>query len=146
MQIKVKAWEVDMSRRQKELTKSRVPASILDQPKNEESGILTNFFESIESTQEIVLLHTETGFVPETIRLKKGQNYKIHVVNVSESEKNSSFILDAFSEHHAMYFGQKKSFSLSPKSEGIYSFLCPETARQGKIIIIGDENRKPASK
>ncbi len=145
MQVKVKAWEIDMSRRQKELFKSRMPASIVDQPEKKDDGILTNFFDSIEPTQEIVLLQTENGFVPETIRLRKGQSYRLHIVNVNQKEKNASFILDAFSEHHATYFGQEKSFSITPKTEGIYSFISPETAKQGRIIVIPDSDRKPAS-
>ncbi len=146
VQVKVKAWEVDMSRRQKELSKSRVPASIVDEAKTENpSNLLTHFFDSIDPTQEIVIINTPNGFVPSAIRLKKGMNYKIHIVNVNDKQKNSSFILEAFSEHHATYFGQEKNFTVSPKAEGIFSFQCPETAHQGKIIVFTDSERKPAS-
>jgi plastocyanin domain-containing protein len=141
----VKAWDVDMSRRQKELTHSRMPANVFDLPAKKDEGMAANYFESIEPTQEIVILNTEKGFIPETVRLKKGQNYKIHVVNVNNKEKNTSFVLDAFSEHHGTYFGQEKSFSLSPRTEGIFSFQCPETAKQGRLIIVSDSERKPAN-
>jgi hypothetical protein len=145
LNVTVKAWEVDLSRRKKELEHSRLPASIVDQPKKENSEILGSFFESLDPSQEIVILNTDKGFVPETVRLKKGQNYKIHIVNVNEKEKNTSFILDAFSEHHATYFGQEKNFSMSPKTAGIFSFLCPETAKQGRIVVSDSESgRKPA--
>lgn len=150
VQVKVKAWEVDMSRRTKELQRSRMPASIVDvQASEKDSGLVSNFFESLEPTQEIVILQTETGFVPETVRLKMGSNYRIHVVNVNEKEKNTSFILDSFSEHHATYFGLKKSFSLKPKAEGIFSFVSPETGKQGRLVIVGADPaaaRVPASK
>jgi hypothetical protein len=43
------------------------------------------------------------------------------------------------------YFGREKSFNISPKADGIFSFQCPETAQQGRIIVTGDEGRKPAS-
>lgn len=145
IQVSVKAWELDMSRRQKELSHSRMPASVVDQVPKKEDGLVSNFFESVEPTQEIVILNTEKGFVPETVHLKKGQNYKIHIVNVNDKEKNTSFILDAFSEHHATYFGQEKSFALAPKAEGIFSFQCPETAKQGRLVIVSDSERKPAS-
>lgn len=145
IQVSVKAWDVDMSRRQKELTHSRLPASVVDSVPAKGGGLMSNFFESIEPAQEIVILNTEKGFVPETIRLKKGQNYKIHVVNVNDGEKNTSFVLDAFSEHHATYFGKEKTFALAPKTEGIFSFQCPETAKQGRIIIISESERKPAA-
>lgn len=147
-QVSVRAWEVDMSRRQTELKSMRMPASIVDEPKKPADNMVSNFFESVDPTQEIVIMNTEKGFVPETLHLKKGQNYKIFVVNVNEKEKNTSFVLDAFSEHHATYFGQQKSFTISPKADGIFSFQCPETASQGKIIVFSDDlnpARKPAS-
>jgi hypothetical protein len=143
--VTVKAWEVDLSRRKKDLENSRRPASIVDEAKKEDSPILGSFLESLDPSQEIVILNTEKGFVPETVRLKKGQNYKIHIVNVNEKEKNTSFILDAFSEHHATYFGQEKTFAMSPKAAGIFSFLCPETSKQGRIVVSEVESgRKPA--
>lgn len=144
-QVSVKAWQVDLSRRSKDLKTLRLPASIVDEAQKKQVET-TNYFEATEPTQEIVIMNTPKGFVPETIRLKKGQNYKIHVVNVNEKEKNTSFILDAFSEHHATYFGQQKSFTVSPKADGIFSFQCPETAIQGKVIVFSEDNtRKPAS-
>jgi plastocyanin domain-containing protein len=141
----VKAWEVDFSRRQKDLKSLRLPASITDQQTDSTDKMVSNFFEAVEPTQEIVIMNTKKGFVPETIRLRKGQSYKIFVVNVNDKEKNTSFILDSFSEHHATYFGEEKSFNISPKADGIFSFQCPETAQQGRIIVTGDEGRKPAS-
>lgn len=146
--VTVRAWDVDLSRRKKDLPNSRRPASVSDQVNKDPSkNLLSNFFESVEPTQEIVILNTEKGFIPETVRLKKGQNYKIHIVNVNDKEKNTSFILDAFSEHHATYYGQEKSFAMAPKTEGVFSFQCPETAKQGRIVVFtdSDSGRKPAS-
>lgn len=147
-QVSVRAWEVDMSRRTKDLKTMRAPASIVDTPQKMESSMASQFLHSADPTQEIVIMNTDKGFVPGTIHLKKGQNYKIFVVNVNDKEKNTSFVLDAFSEHHGVYFGQQKSFSISPKTDGIFSFQCPETAKQGRIIVISDEmnpSRLPAS-
>lgn len=145
MQISVKAWEVDMTRRQKDLQKNqRGPASLLMDEKKPEK-LVDSFFEAMGPSQEIVILNTTNGFVPENIKLKKGNNYKIHIVNVNEKEKNVSFILDAFSEHHGTFYGQPKTFSLNPKTDGIFSFQCPETAKQGRLIIYSDDPRKPAS-
>ncbi len=143
--VHVKAWQVDISRRQKELKSLRLPANIIDQPQKKDEELLGNYFQVTEPTQEIVILNTEKGFVPEAIRLKKGQPYKILVVNVNDKEKNTSFILDAFSEHHGTYFGAPKSFMISPKTDGIFSFQCPETAKQGRIIVYSESERKPAS-
>lgn len=148
LQVSVKAWEVDMSRREKDLDKFRGPASV--EAEKKDKTWLQGLFQAtpnFENEQEIVILNTDKGFVPETLKLKKGKSYKIHVVNVNEKEKNTSFVLDAFSEHHGTYFGQLKTFELSPKTDGVFSFLCPETSKQGRIIVIpdGDSGRKPAS-
>lgn len=140
------AWDVDMSRRQKDLNKyeqeysARLPASLMnnDQKSLPSKNILERVLVASEPEQEIVILNTEAGFVPNTIRLKKDGSYKIVVVNVNEKEKNVSFIMDSFSEHHATYFGQIKTFNISPKLEGVFSFQSPETAAQGKVVVYSD--------
>lgn len=145
------AWEIDFSRRQVDFNKvkneDRLPASIQE---DQSASILTKVFDSAEPTQDIVIMNTDKGFVPEIVRLRKGGNYRIHVVNVNNKEKNVSFVLDAFSEHHNTVFGEQKTFSVTPKTDGIFSYQCPETAVQGKFIIYSDggkvADRKPASK
>lgn len=169
--IKVHAWELDFSRRNTETQKSNslsqevVPLSeniaLPMDPKNLETGagesqnasnykvknndnLFSKVFSQItDPAQTIVILNTDQGFVPDTLRLRKGANYRIYVVNTNEAQKNLSFSLDAFSEHHSTYFGKNKSFDLSPKVEGIFSFQCPETAKQGKVVVYDD--RSPAS-
>lgn len=143
------AFEVDFSRRQVDFNKvkneDRLPASIRE---DQSSTILSKVFEAVEPTQDIVIMNTDRGFVPDTVRLKKGSNYRIHVVNVNGKEKNVSFVLDAFSEHHNTVFGEQKTFNVTPKADGIFSYQCPETAVQGKFIIYSDSgtsDRKPAS-
>lgn len=144
VQVTVRAWDVDLSRRQKDLQKVQGPG-LVGETTVAPSQLVDSFFDSFGPTQEVVIILTNKGFVPETIRMKKGTNYKVHVVNVNEKDKNVSFVLDAFSEHHGTLFGQQTSFSLSPKIDGIFSFQCPETAKQGRIIVYSDEQRKPAS-
>jgi plastocyanin domain-containing protein len=140
--VQVRAWDVDFSRREKDLKSMRLPASVVDEPqKPKDENIFSGFFEAVSPTQEIVIMNTDKGFIPETVRLKKGQQYKLFIVNVNGKEKNSSFILDAFSEHHATYFGEQKEFTISPKTDGIFSFQCPETAKQGRIIVYTDDNK-----
>lgn len=142
------AWEVDFSRRQLDFNRvkneDRLPASIQD---DQSASILTKVFEATEPTQDIVIMNTDKGFVPNQVRLKKGGNYRVHVVNVNPKEKNVSFVLDAFSEHHSTVFGEQKTFYVTPKTDGVFSYQCPETAVQGKIIIFSDSasDRKPAS-
>ncbi len=152
------AWEIDFSRRTQNETKhptdveplkiSRSPASAPAAPQKSPPKLLEDVFKSSEPVQDIVILNTEKGFIPETIRLKKDGRYKITLVNVNEKEKNVSFILDAFSESHATYFGQTKSFEVMPKTDGIFSFICPETEAKGRMVIYsggGSSPRSPAS-
>lgn len=139
------AWEIDLSRRQMDFDKvkdmSRLPASIATE---ESLSVTEKLFSMAEPEQDVVILNTEKGFVPQTLRLKKGGNYKVHIVNVHKMEKSLSFVLDAFSENHSTLFGEERSFTLTPKTDGIFSYQCPETAIQGKIIVFSD-TRKPAS-
>lgn len=144
------AWEIDFSRRQVDFKrveeKSRLPASVQFETSHETQ--LQRVLEAVEPAQDIVIMNTDKGFVPETLHLKKGQRYRIHVVNVNASSKNVSFIMDAFSEHHATFFGQQTSFEVSPQVEGIFSYQCPETAMQGKLVVYTMDalsQRQPAS-
>lgn len=153
MHVSVKAWDVDMSRRSTDMQRMKIsgPTNVDMTNRKVESrdgqSLLTGIFSSsLEPTQEVVILNTDKGFVPETLNLKAGQSYKIHVVNVNEKEKNASFILDAFSEHHGTFFGQPKTFEIAPRMEGIFSFQCPETAKQGRIVVApAGDSRRPAS-
>jgi hypothetical protein len=96
-------------------------------------------FTSIEPAQVISILNTEAGFVPDTIRIRKDGNYKIFIANVNEKFKNASFILDSFGQSHGTYFGKPKSFELLAKVNGIFTFICPETGAQGKVIVFTDK-------
>ncbi len=110
-------------------------------------GVFDTIFETGEPIQEIVILNTEKGFVPSTVRVRKNGRYKVTVVNVNEKEKNVSFILDGFSEHHATYYGKTKTFMLEPKKDGVFSYQSPETAAEGKLVVFNPQAtiRIPAS-
>jgi hypothetical protein len=148
-------WTVDLSRRQTQTRTQdlREPASAPatgsgEQPvQSPEPSFFESLFQTGDVAQEIVVLNTDKGFVPNTIRVKKGLTYQIHIVNVNEKEKNVSFVLDSFSEHHATFYGKIKSFLIRPVKEGVYKFVSPETSAQGKLVVFpgGPENRLPAS-
>lgn len=125
-------WDIDLSRRTKEIRQKEytVPGN-----KKEEEGFLDAILATGEPVQEVVVLNTNKGFIPATLRVREGRLYKVHVVNVNETEKNVSFVLDAFSEHHATYYGIIKTFTIRPKKEGIYSFQSPETSAQGRLVV-----------
>jgi hypothetical protein len=147
-------WSIDLSRRTGDMRKAELqrgpasqrpdqvdPATSREVDEQGRSFIsrMASLVESGEGSQDIVILNTERGFVPHTLRLRAGSQYVIHVVNVNEKEKNVSFILDGFSEHHATYYGRVKTFRLEPRKDGIYSFLSPETAAEGRVIVFSPQ-------
>lgn len=141
------AWEVDFSRRVK---KMEVPDADKETVNDSDVKANTKKAESMQFIQKrpvidatlrqsIVILNTDRGFVPDKLRVQKGQHYVIHVVNVNEKKKNVSFMLDSFKEHHATFFGKMKSFNLDPEREGVFQFQCPETAAEGRVIVFGND-------
>lgn len=140
-----RAWEVDLSRRQVDFARSadqdRLPASARE---SDPAGLIERALESSEPQQDVVIINTENGFVPSTVYFRKGGNYRVSVVNVNPKQKNVSFVFDAFSENHNTLYGQVKTFTVTPKADGVFTFQCPETAVQGRAVVAAPE-RKPAS-
>lgn len=97
----------------------------------------------VEPTNQIVILNTERGFVPDKVHVKKGEAYKVHVVNINMREKNTSFIMDSFTQSHNTVFATEKTFNIEPQVEGVYSYQCPETGMQGQLVVVSDA---PAAK
>ncbi len=96
-------------------------------------------------SQELVILNTDKGFVPETIRVRKDARYVVHVVNVNTKEKNVSFMLNSFSEYHGTYFGKLTTFTITPKKEGVFSFQCPETSSEGRMVVYTQPGTFPSN-
>lgn len=140
-------WKVDLSRRLPEVKKDDLRAPASDGNVEPQPTLIDAVFQTSDPAQEIVVLNTDKGFIPSQLRVRQGQTYKIYIVNVNEAEKNVSFVLDAFSEHHATYYGKIKSFTIRPQKEGVYKFVSPETAAQGKLVVAPEEKngRLPAS-
>ena len=99
----------------------------------------------IEAAKDIVIVQTETGFVPESINLQKIQVYQIHIVNLNHKEKNVSFLMDSFSQSHNTVYGNIKSFKINPNIEGVFSYQSPETGAAGTVVVVADKVRKVAS-
>ncbi|MGE0762550.1 MAG: hypothetical protein AB7N80_04660 [Bdellovibrionales bacterium] len=140
--VSADGWKVDLSRRVKEAS----PKELSEAPTESTAvgNVFTSLFDASEPVQELVILNTEKGFVPATVRVRQDGNYKIHVVNVNEREKNVSFVLDAFSEHHATYFGKIKTFEIRPKRNGVFRFVSPETAAQGRLVVYPAADAQPS--
>lgn len=130
-------WEVDFSRRYKDIMKKDKEAPVMEDVIVDEksSGFLDVILDRQAPIQEIVLMNSEEGFIPNRINLKMGFRYKFNLINVSKKNRNVSFMLDDFSEHHGTYYGERVSFVIDPKKEGIYSFMCPETGAKGNIVV-----------
>jgi hypothetical protein len=127
-------WNVDFSRRSDQMGKKNIPAAEASE-NQEEKGIFDKIFETAVPMQDIVIINTEQGFVPSTVRVREGGQYRLVIVNVNEKAKNVSFVLDAFSEHHATFYGKMKTFYINPKKEGVYTFVSPETSAQGRLVV-----------
>ena len=136
--LQIRAWEIDMSRRQLEFTDVK-EVDQAAKSQNTATTVFESIFEPSGATQDIVVMNTDKGFVPETVTLRKNQTYRFHIVNVNEKNKNISFKFDAFSENHNTIFGKPKVFQVQPKQEGIFSFHCPETEFKGKVVIINSD-------
>lgn len=131
-------WKVDLSRRQNSMSKPAQLSDIEGMPRKQnvdDSNMIEKLFEAAVPTQDIVIINTEQGFIPSTVRVKEGGQYRIVIVNVNEKARNVSFVLDSFSEHHATFYGKTKSFYIKPKKEGVYSFISPETSAQGRLVV-----------
>lgn len=136
-------WTIDFSRRMHEMKNLTPRQDVLPEKKasaTEPEGIFARSVVGTEPSEEIVILNTAQGFVPSSVRVVAGRAYKFIVVNVNETQKNISFILDSFSEHHATYYGQLKSFVLAPERDGVFTFTSPETSAKGRLIVQPNPN------
>jgi hypothetical protein len=126
------AIEIDLSKRN---------INSIEKKTYTQDGVLEQMLASVaDPMQSIVILNTDKEFVPNTVRLKRNGNYRFYVANVNEKNKNVAFVLDAFNQNHGTYFGQVRVFDVRPKTTGLFTFNCPETGIQGKIVVISDEN------
>ena len=159
IQVKVHAWEVDLTRRQldfQRIQNVRMPASLVsidpningssdDKTSLEVVEAIKRAVAPIEPAKDIVIVQTETGFIPDSVNLQKGQVYQIHIVNLNHKEKNVSFLLDSFSQSHNTVYGHIKSFKINPNIEGVFSYQSPETGATGTIVVVANKVRKVAS-
>lgn len=53
--------------------------------------------------------------------------------------------MSAFAQHHGTYYGQIKTFEVIPSKEGVYTYQCPETSLEGKVVVIPPTDRSIAS-
>jgi plastocyanin len=170
-QVKVHAFDIDFSRRNPasaNVPMTSTPSELIRAPskslialpqsaannefiaRQNDAEILKALKKSvlpIEPSNEIVILNTEAGFIPDKVRIRKGEAYKVHVVNLNMKDKNVSFLMDSFTQSHNTVFGVRKSFNIEPQVEGIYSYQCPETGIQGQMIVVqeSDSRRRPAA-
>jgi hypothetical protein len=147
MTFSAQAWEVDMSRRQVDFDRiedrKREPASV---DVTDSILSLQKIIEPALPIQDVVIMNTENGFVPERVHLRKGQNYRVHLININEQKRNVSFILDDFSENHSTPYAIRKTFEIKPEKSGEFVFHSPETSFRGRMIVVDPtRTRTPAS-
>ncbi len=129
-------WMIDFSRRQKDMIELEKQKQIY---KEEKKSVLDMVTDRQEPMQDIVIINTRDGYHPKRIQVKRGQRYRVHVVNVNKAHKNVSFMLDAFSQHHGTYFGDEIVFEIEPRKEGLFDFQCPETKAKGQFVVYASD-------
>ncbi len=125
-------WLVDFSRRQKDLVDIEKQRQVYQEEKKTVLDMLTD---REAPSQDLVIINTPEGFRPELIQVKRNQRYRVHVVNINKNQKNLSFMMDAFSQHHGTYFGDQVVFEIEPRREGLFDFQCPETSAKGQMVV-----------
>lgn len=135
-------WEIDLSRRRRQIQKVEEATGVKPVSTDADANLIDKATTPANNS-DVVILNTEKGFLPRAVQLRKGETYTLHIVNVNEKEKNTSFIMDSFKEHHSTYYGQIKSFTIKPDKEGIYTFQCPETSIEGRAVIYKDDGKAP---
>ena len=130
------------------LTDKPAVHSTVANPKGDEEilNAIKKAVQPVEPTKEIVILNTESGFIPDKISIKKGEAYKVHIVNLNMKEKNVSFLMDSFTQSHNTIFGVRKTFNIEPQVEGVFSYQCPETGIQGQLVVVPDASARVSRK
>lgn len=130
-------WMVDFSRRQKDLVELEKQQEVY---KEEKKSVLDMVTDRQAPMQDLVIINTLKGFHPQRVQVKQGQRYRVHVVNVNKENKNISFMMDAFSQHHGTYFGEEVVFEIEPRKEGLFDFQCPETDAKGQFVVYSSDS------
>lgn len=139
--VSASEWKVDFSRRFQPDQKVEVvvPPKAEAQAKTSVMEVPTQFVKNVflenDPAPEVVILNTTNGFIPSSVSLRAGQAYRFFIVNVNPEQKNVSFVMDHFKQHHATYYGEIKSFVVKPNETGIFRFSSPESAALGKMIV-----------
>ncbi|MBC7421800.1 MAG: cupredoxin domain-containing protein [Bdellovibrio sp.] len=145
-QVKIHAAGLSAAEAPKTLTDKPAQMAAKQSADEEILQAIKKAVQPTEPTKEIVILNTESGFIPDKVRVKKGEAYKVHIVNLNMKEKNVSFLMDSFTQSHNTIFGVRKSFNIEPQVEGIFSYQCPETGIQGQMVVVPEvSSRKTAS-
>lgn len=130
-------WMFDFSRRQKDLADIENQQKVY---KEEKKSLLDMVTDRQEPMQDLVIINTDSGFQPQQVQVKRGQRYRVHVVNINKENKNVSFMFDAFSQHHGTFFGEEVVFEIEPHKEGLFDFHCPETSAKGKLVVYASDS------
>jgi len=122
-------------------TSSRLPASLTEEGVHPRSQQRSDFqardiFQAPRSSKEVVLLHTENGFVPKSLILDTEHVFELTVVNVNAKTKAASFFIDEFGVQQAMPFAETRKVHLRPKQVGKYFVVSPESGHEAFINVI----------
>ena len=131
-------WGIDFSRRQQDLIELEKQKQVY---KEEKKSVLDMVTDRQAPRQDLAIIYTKDGWAPKNVQIKRGQRYRVHLANLNKKNKNLSFMMDAYSQHHGMYFGEEVVFEIEPRREGMFDFQCPETGEKGKFVVISSDSR-----
>jgi heme/copper-type cytochrome/quinol oxidase subunit 2 len=119
-------------------TSARVPAQMKTEEVkvNQRDFQARDLFQSPRLSKEVVLLHTDTGFVPKSLVLDTAHVFELTVVNVNSRTKAASFFIDEFGVQQAMPYAETKKVHLIPKQSGKYFVVSPESGFEAHVIVI----------
>jgi|GEM_PF-5798791 len=98
---------------------------------------LNEVFQGPREVQQIVVLHTQEGFLPKQVMMNTSTRYELILVNVHPSQKLASYFLDDMGvQEESMPFGEVKKIILVPKKAGVYSLYSPESGWDAQVVVI----------
>ena len=142
--LEVEAWRIDFSRREEHFPQNRQhrqPASVRSQ---EESvfnlqDAAQRMLRSFQTAQPIAIILTKNGFIPDEVKLLRGQRYDFHFVNINPEKRNVSISASDFSLRRGLYYGDVVKVTLDATESGIFRFFSPEVQHRGHFVVIQPE-------
>lgn len=138
IRFEIRALEIDWSKRSS--SSSRSPASdalrLGAPPSNEPVKWADEVLQGPRIETDLVIIHTESGFIPSQLVLNTKQAFNLYIVNTHPFKKTSSFQIEGFGVSGEMPFSKEKKITLKPKKAGLYTLVSLESNYQVRLIVL----------